>query len=88
MISGGSMDGYEDPAVARAHRTRRRVTLAGLGGLLLIASGVGLTLAQLGGNVLPTILAIAGAGSLLAGVVGGAKQIGEAYRRSDSDFDR
>ena len=71
-----------------ARRDKRRVTFAGVGGILLIAIGLGLTVLNLAGNVLPTILAIAGAGSLLAAVAGGAKQIGEAYRRSDSDFDR
>jgi hypothetical protein len=72
----------------RARRDARRITVAGLGGILLVAAGVGLTLLPVGGLVLPTVLAILGVGSLLAAVVSGAVQIGNAYRRSDSDFDR
>ncbi len=72
----------------RVRRDARRITIAGLGGILLVATGVALTLLSVGGLVLPTVLAVLGVGSLLAAVVSGAVQIGNAYRRSDSDFDR
>lgn len=48
-----------------------------------------LTLGHVGGNVLPTVLAIVGAGSLLAGVATGAAIVMDnfRYRRDQSDDD-
>ena len=51
-----------------------------------MALGLLLTAGHLLGNVLPTVLAIAGVGSLIAGVSTGAMQLVD-YRRSTSDVD-
>ena len=70
-------------------RTSRRSTLAGLGGVAMIALGIGLTLAHVAGNVLPTVLGIAGVGSLIAGIASGALMVAENFRvhRDDSYYD-
>jgi len=70
-------------------RTSRRSTLAGVGGLLLVALGVVLTLAHVAGNVVPTVLAIAGVGSLMAGVATGSMLVLENFRlhRDQSYYD-
>ena len=70
-------------------RDARRSTVAGLGGLALIALGLGLTLAHLVGNVVPTILAIAGVGSLVAGIATGSVLVLDnfRYRRDQSYYD-
>lgn len=68
----------------------RRSTLAGVGGIILLALGIILTLAQVGGNVLPTILALVGAGSLLAGVSTGSAALMDSFRmtrKQSSDDD-
>lgn len=57
-----------------------RSTLAGVGGIVLVAIGVVLTVAGIGGDVLPTVLAIVGLGSLLAGVASGALLVAENFR--------
>lgn len=53
-----------------------------------MAVGVLLTLGHVAGNAVPTVLAIIGVGSLIAGVSTGAMQIVDRYRRSASDFER
>lgn len=70
-------------------RTARRSTLAGLGGIALVALGVVLTLAHVAGNIVPTVLAIAGVGSLIAGIATGAMLIVENFRvqRNQSYYD-
>ena len=80
------MDG-EDPEARRQHVLARRSTIAGLAGIVLVALGVVLTLTHLVGNVVPTVLALVGVGSLIAGVSTGAMQVVDRYRRPDSDFD-
>lgn len=73
------MEGPErDPARIRA----RRSTWAGVGGIVMVAVAVLLTLTQVGGDVLPTVLGIAGVGSLVAGVATGTMQVVDAYRYS------
>ena len=81
-------DDRYDPQGERDRRDKRWSTWAGLGGIVLLGLAIGLTMLHAGGLVLPTIMGIAGVGALLAGVVSGAVSIGNAYRRSDSDFDR
>lgn len=53
------------------NRQSRWSTAAGLGGIGLVAAGILLTLAHIGGNLIPTVLAVVGMGSLMAGVVSG-----------------
>ena len=81
-------EGPEDPDVTQRRVLARRSTLAGLGGIVLVVLAMALTLAHLLGDVVPTVLAIIGVGSLTAGVSTGAMQIVDRYRRSGSDFDR
>ncbi len=76
-----------DPRARHQHVLARRSTLAGLGGIALVALGVLLSLSHLLGNAVPTVLAIVGVGSLMAGVSTGAMQVMDHYRRPDSDFD-
>jgi hypothetical protein len=77
----------EDPEADRQRLLARRSTYAGVAGIVLVALGMLLTLTHTLGNALPTVLAIAGVGSLIAGVSTGAMQVVDRYRRSDSDFD-
>lgn len=68
-------------AAAQARRARsRRSTWAGVGGVLAIALGLLLTVTHTGGLVLPTVLGIAGVGSLMAGVIGGALLVADNVR--------
>jgi hypothetical protein len=71
----------EDPEAAQRRVLARRSTVAGLGGILLVAVAIVLTLTHVLGNVVPTVLAIIGVGSLVAGVSTGAMQILDHYRR-------
>ncbi len=59
-----------------------RGTLAGVLGVVAVIAGVLLTLAEVGGNVLPTVLAIVGVGSLLAGVATGVGVLMDNFRYS------
>ena len=61
-------------------RRARRSTLAAVGGLLLIALGVILTVARVGGDLLPTVLALAGLVSLIAGTMTGQRLVVENFR--------
>ena len=67
----------------------RRSTLAGLGGIALVVLAVVLTVGEVGGDVLPTVLAIVGVGSLLAGVATGSVIVLDGFRlsRRQSDDD-
>ena len=69
----GTRDAYR-------RRQARRSTLAGVGGVVFIAIGVILTLAEVGGNMLPTILALAGVGALIVGCATGALLVFENFR--------
>ena len=75
------MEPDEDPEALQRRVLARRSTLAGLGGIVLVALAVVLTLAHVLGNVVPTVLSIVGVGSLIAGVSTGAMQIVDHYRR-------
>jgi hypothetical protein len=70
-------------------RRARRSTLAAVGGLLLIALGVILTVARVGSDLLPTVLALAGLVSLIAGIVTGQRLVVEniRYHRDQSYYD-
>jgi hypothetical protein len=81
------MQADEDPESARDRLLARRSTYAGLGGIVLVALGVLLTLTHLLGDAVPTVLAILGVGSLIAGVSTGAMQVVDRYRRPGSDGD-
>ena len=81
------METDEEDGQARHQRVlARRSTTAGLAGIALVALGMLLTAGHLLGNVVPTVLAILGVGSLIAGVSTGAMQIVDRYRRPDHDF--
>lgn len=60
-----------------------------VGGAILVVVGVLLTLGGVGGNVLPTVLAVAGVGAILAGVITGAMLVAEnaRYHQSQSFYD-
>ena len=75
------METGEDPEASQRRALARRSTVAGLGGILLVAVAIVLTLTHVLGNVVPTVLAIIGVGSLVAGVSTGAMQIVDNYRR-------
>ena len=79
------MDAEQDAQAARQRALARRSTYAGVGGIVLVALAMLLTLTHVLGNVLPTVLAIAGVGSLVAGVSTGAMQIVDRYRRPSAD---
>ena len=74
-----------DAEAARQRALARRSTYAGIGGIVLVALAMLLTLTHTLGNVLPTVLAIAGVGSLVAAVSTGAMQIMDRYRRPGAD---
>ena len=67
----------------------RRSTLLGVVGVLLIALGVILTLTRVVGDVVPTVLALAGLVSLVAGIATGSLLVFEnfRYRRDQSYYD-
>ena len=65
---------------AYRRRQARRSTLAGVGGILLIAIGVILTLAHVGGNLLPTVIALVGLGTLMTGIVIGRLLVVQNFR--------
>ncbi len=67
----------------------RRSTLLGVLGVILIALGVVLTLARVVGDVVPTVLALAGLVSLVAGIATGSLLVLEnfRFRRDQSYFD-
>ena len=79
------MDAEQDAEAARQRALARRSTYAGVGGIVLVALAMLLTLTHVLGNVLPTVLAIVGVGSLVAGVSTGAMQIVDRYRRPSAD---
>jgi hypothetical protein len=79
------MDMERDADGARQRVLARRSTYAGIGGILLVALAMLLTVTHVLGNVLPTVLGIAGVGSLVAGVSTGAMQIMDRYRRPGAD---
>lgn len=79
------MEADRDPEAARQRALARRSTYAGVGGILLVALAMLLTLIHLLGDVLPTVLAIVGVGALVAGVSTGAMQIVDRYRRPGAD---
>lgn len=60
----------------------RRSTLFAVFGILLIALGVVLTLTRIVGDVLPTVLAIAGLLSLVVGIATGSLLVFENFRYS------
>jgi uncharacterized membrane protein HdeD (DUF308 family) len=60
----------------------RRSTLFAILGVLLIALGVVLSLAQVVGNMVPTVLALVGVVSLVAGIATGSLLVFENFRYS------
>lgn len=75
----------EDPQARHQRVLARRSTIAGLGGVALVALGLLLTATHALGNAVPTVLAIVGVGSLVAGVSTGAMQLVDRYRRPSDD---
>lgn len=77
------------PRDAYRRRQARRSTLFAVVGLVLIASGVVLTLTGGVGNVVPTVLAIVGLVSLVAGMAAGSLLVFENFRysRNQSYYD-
>jgi small-conductance mechanosensitive channel len=77
------------PRDAQRRRQARRSTIAGVAGVVLIALGVILTLLEVGGDVVPTILALVGVASLVAGVAIGAQLIVDnaRFRQGQSYYD-
>ena len=77
------------PREAYRRLQARRSTLLGVLGAVLIALGVVLTLARVVGDVLPTVLALAGLVSLVAGIATGSLLVLEnfRYRRDQSYYD-
>jgi hypothetical protein len=77
------------PGDANRRTQARRSTAAGLGGIALVVIAVVLTLAHVAGNVVPTVLAIVGVGSLLAAVATGVADVIDGFklsrRQSDDD---
>jgi hypothetical protein len=70
------------PRNARRRLQARRSTLFAVLGILLIAIGVVLTLTRAVGDVLPTVLAIAGLVSLVIGIATGTLLVFENFRYS------
>lgn len=70
-------------------RASRRSTLLAVGGLLLVALGVVLTLARVVGDVVPTVLALVGVVVFVAGLATGTRLVFDnfRYRREQSYFD-
>ena len=70
-------------------RQARRSTLFAVVGIILIALGVVLTLTGEVGNVVPTVLAIVGLVSLVAGMAAGSLLVFEnlRYSRNQSYYD-
>lgn len=70
-------------------RRARRSTVAGLLGIALMALGLVLTLAHVGGNALPTALALVGLASLVVGIASGSLLVFDnfRYRRDQSYYD-
>jgi uncharacterized membrane protein HdeD (DUF308 family) len=68
----------------------RRSTLFAVLGILLIALGVVLTLTRAVGDVVPTVLALAGLVSLVVGIATGTLLVFENFRfsRSQSYYDQ
>ena len=79
------MAAEHDPEAARQRVLARRSTYAGVGGIALVALAMLLTLTHLLGNVVPTVMAIVGVGSLVAGISTGAMQVVDHYRRPGAD---
>ena len=67
----------------------RRSTLFGVAGVVLIAVGVVLSLTRVVGDVVPTVLALVGLLSLVAGIATGSLLVFEnfRYRRDQSYYD-
>ena len=75
------------PRVAYRRLQARRSTLFAVVGVVLIALGVVLTLTRVVGDVLPTVLAIAGLVSLVAGIATGSLLVFENFRyRQDQSY--
>jgi uncharacterized membrane protein HdeD (DUF308 family) len=77
------------PRNAYRRRQARRSTLFGVLGVVLIALGVVLTLTRVVGDVLPTVLAIVGLVSLVAGIATSLRLIYDNFRfsRDQSYYD-
>lgn len=72
---------------AYRRRQSRRSTITGVAGVVLIAAGFLLTLAHVGGNVLPTILGFLGVALLIAGITIGSMVVVENFRyKQDQSF--
>jgi small-conductance mechanosensitive channel len=68
-------------------RTARRSTRAGVLGIALMVLGIALTLAHVGGNALPTALALVGLALLIVGIATGSLLVLNNFRyRSDQSY--
>ena len=72
------------PRVAYRRLQARRSTLFAVVGIVLIALGVILTLTRVVGDLLPTVLAVAGLVSLVVGIATGSLLVFENFRYSRS----
>jgi len=72
------------PRVAYRRLQARRSTLFAVVGIVLIALGVIFTLTRVVGDLLPTVLAIAGFVSLIVGIATGSLLVFENFRYSRS----
>jgi hypothetical protein len=70
------------PRNALRRRQARRSTLFAVAGILLITLGVILTLTRAVGDVVPTVLALGGLLSLVAGIATGSLLVFENFRYS------
>jgi hypothetical protein len=70
------------PRIAYRRLQARRSTLLVVAGIALIALGVVLTLARVVGDVVPTVLALLGLVSLVAGIATGSLLVLENFRYS------
>ena len=77
------------PRVAYRRLQARRSTLFAVVGLVLIALGVILTLTRAVGDVVPTVLALVGLVSVVAGIATGSLLVFENFRytRDQSYYD-
>ena len=75
------METGEDPEASQRRALARRSTSPGSAASCSSPSAIVLALTHVLGNVVPTVLAIIGVGSLVAGVSTGAMQIVDNYRR-------